>query len=130
MSQIPQNMLFTEEHEYLAPTDKEGVYAVGITAYAQAELGDVVFVELPEPGGRFDKGATFGTVEAVKAVSDLYCPVGGEVVEVNDRLDADPALVNTDPYGDGWMIRLRVNDPAELDSLLGPDEYRQHIGES
>lgn len=129
MSEIPQDVLYTEEHEYLKPTGEEGVYAVGITAYAQGELGDIVFLELPSVGDRFERGATFGTVEAVKAVSDLYAPAGGEVVGVNEKLDQDPAIVNTDPYGEGWMIRLRVSDPSELDALMGADEYRSHIGE-
>lgn len=129
MSEIPQKLLYTEEHEYLKPTGEQGIYEVGITAYAQGELGDIVFVELPGVGESFERGAAFGTVEAVKAVSDLYCPAGGEIVAVNERLDQDPAIVNTDPYGQGWMIRLRVKDESELDALMGADEYRAHIGE-
>lgn len=129
MSEIPQDLLYTEEHEYLKPTEEDGVYLVGITDYAQGELGDVVFVELPDPGERFERMAPFGTIEAVKAVSDLYCPVSGEVLEVNTALDDDPSLVNTDPYGEGWMIRLRVSDPEELSTLLSPEEYAAHIGE-
>ncbi len=129
MSEIPKDLLYTEEHEYLKPSGEEGTYAVGITAYAQGELGDIVFLELPAVGDRFERGATFGTVEAVKAVSDLYAPVGGEVAGVNEKLDQDPAIVNTDPYGEGWMIRLRVSDESELDALMSADEYRAHIGE-
>jgi glycine cleavage system H protein len=117
----------TEEHEYLAKTDEEDVYRVGITDYAQGELGDIVYVELPAPGDTFNKGDTFGTVEAVKAVSDLYMPVGGEIVEVNDALNDDPSLINSDPYGDGWMVTIRVKDTTELDGLLGPEEYGKHI---
>lgn len=128
MADLPSNLLYTEEHEYLSPTDDEAVYTVGITDYAQGELGDIVFVELPAPGERFDQGATFGTVEAVKAVSDLYMPITGEVVEANEALADDPSLVNSDPYGAGWMIRVRVADPSQLDALLGPDEYADHIG--
>jgi glycine cleavage system H protein len=128
MSQIPKELYYTEEHEYLKPTEDEGVYVVGITDYAQGELGDVVFVELPDTGVMLDKMEVFGTIEAVKAVSDLYCPVKGKVVEVNADLDDDPSLVNSDPYGAGWMIRLRVEDPAELGSLLGSEGYAEHIG--
>jgi len=128
MSQIPKEFYYTEEHEYLKPTEDEGVYIVGITDYAQGELGDVVFVELPDTGVKLDKMEVFGTIEAVKAVSDLYCPLKGVVVEVNSDLDDDPSLVNSDPYGAGWMIRLKVTDPAELGSLLGSAGYAEHIG--
>lgn len=127
MSEIPTDLLYTEEHEYLKPVG-DGVYAVGVTDYAQGELGDVVYVELPGEGDTFKRMDTFGTVEAVKAVSDLYCPVGGEVVEVNGALADDPALVNSDPYGKGWMIRIRIDDESELDQLLGPSEYEEHLG--
>lgn len=129
MSQIPEGVLYTEEHEYLKPSDEEGVYFVGVTDYAQGELGDVVYVELPEVGARFGKMEPFGTIEAVKAVSDLFCPVSGEVVEVNTALDDDPSLVNSDPYGEGWMIKLRVDEPAELEDLLDATAYRAHLGE-
>ncbi len=129
MSEIPSGLHYTEEHEYLRATDEEGVFLVGITDYAQGELGDVVFLELPSAGDRFDRMETFGTIEAVKAVSDLYCPVAGEVVEVNGALEDDPALVNRDPYGEGWMVRLRVADPAAVNRLLDPDGYRRHLGE-
>jgi glycine cleavage system H protein len=127
MSEIPTDLLYTEEHEYLKRVS-EGVYAVGITDYAQGELGDVVYVELPDAGDAFKHMDVFGTVEAVKAVSDLYCPVSGEVVEVNEALADDPALVNSDPYGKGWMIRIRIDDESELDQLLGPNEYEEHLG--
>ena len=128
MSQIPKELYYTEEHEYLRPTEEEGVYVVGITDYAQGELGDVVFVELPDTGVSLDKMQVFGTIEAVKAVSDLYCPVRGKVVDVNVDLDDDPSLVNSDPYGAGWMIRLKVTDPTELKNLLGSEGYAEHIG--
>jgi len=127
MSEIPSDFLYTEEHEYLKPTSEEGEYLVGITDYAQGELGDVVFVELPEVGNSFKKMETFGTIEAVKAVSDLFCPVSGEVVDVNSGLDDDPSLVNTDPYDAGWMIRLKVEDTGALDGLLDADAYAEHI---
>jgi glycine cleavage system H protein len=128
MAQIPKELYYTEEHEYLRPTEEEGVYIVGITDYAQGELGDVVFVELPDTGVKLDKMEVFGTIEAVKAVSDLYCPLKGVVVDVNADLDDDPSLVNSDPYGAGWMIRLKVTDPGELGSLLGSEGYAEHIG--
>ena len=108
MSEIPKDLLYTEEHEYVKPTDDASVVAIGITDYAQGELGDIVFIELPKVGATFDKHDVFGTVEAVKAVSELFSPLAGEVVAVNDRLDKEPALVNTAPYGDGWMIKLRA----------------------
>jgi glycine cleavage system H protein len=127
MSDVPGDLVYTEEHEYLKSTDEDGVYTVGITDYAQGELGDVVFVELPEAGASFGKMDVFGTIEAVKAVSDLYCPVEGEVVEVNAALDDDPSLVNEDPYGAGWMIRLRVADPEAVSRLLDADAYREHV---
>lgn len=128
MSDIPSDLHYTEEHEYLKATDDDGVYAVGVTDYAQGELGDVVFVELPEVGSSFGKMDVFGTIEAVKAVSDLYCPLDGEVVAVNEALDDDPSLVNSDPYGDGWMIKLKLADASEVSSLLSSDSYAEHIG--
>jgi glycine cleavage system H protein len=124
MSEIPSGLYYTEEHEYLKPTDEKNVYLVGVTDYAQGELGDVVFLELPTEGDTFERMDVFGTIEAVKAVSDLYCPVSGEVLEVNHALDDDPALVNSEPYGEGWMVRLRVTEPAELEDLLDDEGYR------
>jgi len=127
MADLPSGLLYTEEHEYLAGTDEEGVYKVGITDYAQGELGDIVYLELPEAGEEFAKGAVFGTVEAVKAVSDLYMPASGEVVAVNQALNDDPSLVNSDPYGAGWMITIRIASASDLDRLLGAEEYAKHI---
>jgi glycine cleavage system H protein len=129
VSEIPKDLLYTEEHEYIKPTEEENVFAVGITDYAQGELGDIVFIELPQIGTAFGRHDVFGTVEAVKAVSELYAPVSGEVVEVNDRLDKEPALVNTAPYTDGWMIKVRLRDPGERDELLGASEYATRLGE-
>jgi len=129
MSDIPSDLHYTEEHEYLKATSEKGVYFVGVTDYAQGELGDVVFVELPDVDASFAKMETFGTIEAVKAVSDLFCPVAGEVVEVNGALEEDPSLVNSDPYGAGWMIKLRVADQGDLASLLDAAAYTQHLGE-
>jgi len=127
-SQVPDNLLYTEEHEYVLKAGDDEV-VVGITDYAQGELSDVVFVELPEVGSSFARMEAFGTIEAVKAVSELYTPAGGEVVAVNEALAEDPALVNRDPYGEGWMVRLRVNDTTELDSLLPPEKYKKLIAD-
>jgi glycine cleavage system H protein len=128
VSDIPGDLLYTEEHEYLKPTDDAAVFLIGITDYAQGELGDIVYVELPSVGSRFGKGDVFGTIEAVKAVSELFCPAAGEVVETNPRLDKEPALVNTSPYDEGWMVKLRVSNPGDRSGLLTPDQYRGHIG--
>lgn len=129
MSLIPEGLRYTSEHEYLRESDESDIYYVGITDYAQGELGDVVYVELPEPGDSFAPMDVFGTIEAVKAVSDLYCPVAGEVVDVNAALDDDPELVNSDPYGEGWMIQLRLEDPHEAETLMDAASYGAHIGE-
>ncbi|MDQ3697843.1 MAG: glycine cleavage system protein GcvH [Gemmatimonadota bacterium] len=129
MAQLPQELLYTEEHEYVKRTDDAGVVIVGITDYAQGELGDVVYVELPKSGASFDRMDVFGTIEAVKAVSELFCPLGGEIVEVNGRLDKEPVLVNSDPYGEGWMVKLRVRDEAEMQRLLSAEKYGEHIGQ-
>ena len=127
MANVPQELQYTADHEYVRRTEEEGVVAIGITDYAQDQLGDVVFVELPKAGDRFERMQVFGTIEAVKAVSELFAPLAGEVVEVNEALDADPALVNTDPYGNGWMIRLRISDPSETDGLLDAESYEKQI---
>ena len=129
MSKIPDDLAYTEEHEYVHQTGKPGIVEVGITDYAQGELGDVVYVDLPKPGAKFGKMEPFGTIEAVKAVSELYCPVAGEVVEVNGAIEGDPSVINKDPYGAGWMIRLRVKNAAELSELLSPADYAAHIGQ-
>ena len=128
MSDIPQDLLYTEDHEYLKPAGEPGVVYIGITDYAQGELGDIVFVELPKVGATFKKQDVFGTIEAVKAVSELYAPVSGEVVEINPRLDAEPAVVNTNPYGDGWMIKLRMTDESERSGLLDAAGYKAKVG--
>ena len=127
MTEVPGGLRYTEEHEYVRETDEEGEVLVGITDYAQSELGDVVFVELPAPGDTFERMDVFGTIEAVKAVSELYAPLGGEVLEVNEGLEEDPAVVNSDPYGEGWMIRLAVSDPTEMDELLTDGGYEELI---
>jgi glycine cleavage system H protein len=127
VSQIPNDLRYTPDHEYLKSSAAAGVFAVGITDYAQGELGDIVYLELPKPGAKFGAHDTFGTIEAVKAVSELYCPVAGVVVEINSRLDGEPALVNTDPYGDGWMIKLKVTDAAAVSTLMDATAYTKHL---
>jgi glycine cleavage system H protein len=128
MSEIPEDLRYTEEHEYVR-TDPGAVVTIGITHYAQGELGDVVYVDLPEVGTQIERMDVFGTIEAVKAVSELFSPLGGEIIEVNSALEGDPSLVNQEPYGDGWMIKVQVRDAAELERLLSPSDYAQHIGE-
>jgi glycine cleavage system H protein len=128
VSEIPPDLLYTEEHEYVKPTSDPNVVAIGITDYAQGELGDIVYIELPKVGAKFGKHDVFGTVEAVKAVSELYSPLAGEVVEVNDKLDKEPALVNSAPYGDGWMVKLRLKDAGEKSALMDAGAYGAHLG--
>jgi len=128
VANVPDDLRYTADHEYVKQTGEAGVVVVGITDYAQGELGDVVFVNLPKNGQHFDAHQPFGTIEAVKAVSDLFCPVAGDVVAVNSALDADPAVVNRAPYTDGWMIRLKVGNPADLETLLTAAAYRSQIG--
>jgi glycine cleavage system H protein len=127
VADIRPDLHYTKEHEYVRATDDASVVVVGITDYAQGELGDVVYVELPKVGRSVAAHEVFGTIEAVKAVSELYSPLAGEIVEVNPRLDAEPALVNSDPYGDGWMIKLRVS--GDQSGLLDAAAYGQLIGE-
>jgi glycine cleavage system H protein len=129
VSNVPADLLYTNDHEYVKKTGDAAVVQVGITDYAQGELGDVVFVNLPKKGDKFGAHAVFGTIEAVKAVSELYSPVAGEVVEINPALDADPAAVNRDPYGEGYLIKLRVADAGAMGSLLSAEAYKKHIGE-
>lgn len=129
MSKVPENLVYTTEHEYVARTGDPGVVRVGITDYAQGELGDVIFVRLPKSGERLDAHQSFGEIEAVKAVSELYSPLAGEVSEINNGLDQDAGIVNRDPYGEGWMIALKISGPDQLKGLMSPSEYRTHIGE-
>jgi glycine cleavage system H protein len=125
--ETPEELRYTEEHEWIR---MEGsVAVVGITDYAQGELGDVVFVELPEVGAEYQKMDAFGTIEAVKAVSELFSPLAGEIVDVNTDLDDNPGLVNEDPYGTGWMIKLRIADQSALNQLLSAAHYAEHVGE-
>lgn len=129
MADIPKDLLYTEEHEYVKGTGESGVVQIGITDYAQGELGDVVYIELPQVGTSYNRMDVFGTIEAVKAVSELFSPVSGEVVAINTRLDKEPALVNSDPYGEGWMIRVRVKNEGERKQLLDAAAYAKHIGQ-
>ena len=129
MANIPGDLLYTEEHEYVRKGKGAGdPVDIGITDYAQGELGDIVYIELPKVGAKFGKHDVFGTIEAVKAVSELFSPIAGEIVAINDRLDKEPALVNSDPYGAGWMIRIKPSDASELDALIKADAYAKHIG--
>ncbi len=128
MANIPENLLYTQDHEYVRKTDDPAVVVVGITDYAQGELGDVVFVNLPKPGDQVAAHSVFGTIEAVKAVSELFSPLAGEVMEVNGALDGSPDLVNRDPYGEGWMIKLKVSNPGDMNALMAPSAYRTQIG--
>ncbi len=122
---FPEDLKYTEEHEWVQVEDD--VVTIGITDFAQEQLGDVVFVELPEVGDEVDAGKSFGVVESVKAVSDIYAPVSGDVVEVNDELPEEPETINSSPYDDGWLIRIKLTDPSELDDLMDADAYQEFI---
>ena len=125
MANVPENLHYSKDHEWVRVEGDTGT--VGITDHAQHALGDVVYVELPKVGDSFAAHETFGSVESVKAVSELFCPVAGEVIEVNESLQDDPEKVNSDPYGDAWMIRLRVKDAGQVDKLLSAIEYEDFI---
>lgn len=128
MANVPEELRYTTDHEWAKKTADPTVIEVGITDYAQGELGDVVFVNLPKVGDALADHQAFGTIEAVKAVSDLYSPLAGTVAAVNSALDADPALVNKAPFAEGWMIRMKMANPADFDGLLTAAAYRSHIG--
>jgi len=119
---IPDDLRYTAEHEWLAPAG-EGSFKVGITHYAQDSLGDIVFVQLPEVGAAFEAGGPIGEVESTKSVSEIYAPVAGEVVAVNPALEGSPELINSDPYGEGWLVELKATDPAAVDALLDAKAY-------
>jgi len=123
---IPKDLRYTKEHEWVRVEGGEAV--VGITDYAQGELGDVIFVELPKPGSQATQMKAFGTIDAVKTVSDLFAPLSGEVTAVNGDLKDNPALVNQSPYAKGWMVRIRMSNPKEADSLLTADAYEKQLG--
>jgi glycine cleavage system H protein len=123
--EFPKELAYTKEHEWVKVEDD--IATVGITDYAQGELGDVVFVELPDVGASFKQMEAFGTIEAVKAVSELYTPISGEIVEVNSKLEDDAALVNSDCYGDGWMIKIKLSNPSEVDALMDAAGYQELV---
>ena len=125
MANTPEDNRYARSHEYVHVEGDIGT--IGITEYAQQELGDVVFVELPQVGAQLEMGDELGSIESVKAVSELFAPVGGEVVEVNEALADKPELVNTDPWGDGWMIRIKLADPTEVDELMSAEEYEEFV---
>lgn len=128
MADVPEELRYSEDHEWVRLDPDSGVATVGITDYAQGELGDVVFVELPGAGTQVEKKGACGTIEAVKTVADLYAPLAGEVVESNAALEDHPERVNQDPYGEGWMLRLKIADPDAVESLMDAAAYRRHIG--
>jgi len=121
----PEDNRYTKSHEYVHLEGNIGT--IGITEYAQKELGDVVFVELPQVGSELEAADELGSIESVKAVSELFTPVSGEIVEVNEALNDNPALVNTDPWGDGWMVRIKLSDPTEVDELMTAEEYDEYL---
>jgi len=123
----PDDLLYSKEHEWIL--NEDDVATLGITEHAQKELGDVVFAELPEVGATFDTNEAFGSVESVKAVSEVYMPVSGEVVETNESLLDAPEKINDDPYGEGWIIRIRLGDPTELEALMSYQEYSKYVEE-
>src|SRR5947199_1226956 len=125
---FPEDSKYAKSHEYVHFDEKDKVGTIGITDYAQKELGDVVFVELPQVGTQLEAGDELGSIESVKAVSELFAPVSGEVVEINEALTDKPELVNTDTYGDGWMIRIRLTDPTEMDELkINAEQYEEYV---
>jgi glycine cleavage system H protein len=125
--EFPEDLKFSKEHEWVLV--EAGVATVGITDYAQDQLGDIVFVELPAVGDKVSKEDAFGVVESVKAVSDIYAPVSGKVVEVNDDLPENPEMLNEDPYGDGWIIKIEMSDPEEVQDLMTAAEYEEYVAE-
>ena len=125
MPNIPENLRYTKDHEWIS-VDGD-VATIGVTDYAQSSLGDVVYIDMPRAGDRFGAHEAFGSVESVKAVSEIFTPIGGEVSEVNEGLNDTPELVNSDPYGGGWMVKLRMDKPGEADALLSAEEYDEYL---
>ena len=123
---FPANLKYSKDHEWLRVEGNDAF--IGITEFAQGELGDIVFVDIGTRGDTLDKEAVFGTIEAVKTVSDLFMPVGGKVVEVNSKIDTNPELVNKDPYGDGWLVKITLTNPAEASGLMSADDYKKMVG--
>jgi glycine cleavage system H protein len=122
----PTDLKYTKEHEWVRDNG-DGTATVGITDFAQSELGDIVFVEIEPEGFEFEQDEVFGTVEAVKTVSELFAPIAGEIIEMNEQLEMEPELVNDDPYGDGWMVKISIEDDSQLDDLMSPDEYKEIV---
>ncbi|MEO8074470.1 MAG: glycine cleavage system protein GcvH [Acidobacteriota bacterium] len=125
---IPENLHYSKDHEWVEV--KDGVATIGITDYAQHSLGDVVYVELPSVGDKFEAHEAFGSVESVKAVSEVFTPIAGEIVEANDGLNDTPEAVNNDAYGEAWMIKVKMANPLEADAMLSPEEYEEYLSES
>jgi len=125
---FPDELKYTKDHEWTSGTGQNEV-KIGITDYAQQELGDIVFVDLPEKGTEVVQGETFGSIESVKAVSDLYSPVNGKIIAINDRVGDEPELVNSDPYGDGWLVTVEIEDSGQLDSLMDSSSYTSYVEE-
>jgi glycine cleavage system H protein len=123
---VPENLRYTKDHEWIRVEGDSGT--VGITDHAQEELGDIVYVELPKVGAKLEQSSSFGSVESVKAVSDIYCPVSGEIADINQALAESPEKVNDDPYGDGWLIKLKLANVAQLDQLMTAAQYTEYIG--
>ncbi len=128
MSYVPDNLLYTASHEWLEELDK-GIYRIGITDFAQDQLGDIVFVELPKEGGSYAQEDECGVVESVKTASDIYCPIVGTVIAVNDSLEDSPELINDSPYDDGWIFEIEIDEDADLDHLMSAEDYRESIEE-
>ena len=128
MNNFPENLKYTREHEWLRE-EEDGEGVVGITAYAQKELGDIVFIDIDTEGETFAADEKFGSIEAVKTVSDLYMPVGGKILEVNKKLESAPDTVNKDPYGEGWIIRIQMTNPSELNGLMLTNDYEELVSE-
>ncbi len=122
----PDDLKYTKEHEWIRDNG-DGTATIGVTDFAQSELGDIVFVEIEPEGFEFEQDDVFGTVEAVKTVSELFAPVAGEIVEINEKLEMEPELVNDDPYGEGWMVKISVSDPSQFDDLMSSDEYKEIV---
>ena len=123
---IPNNLKYTKEHEWLK-VEGDAAY-VGITNFAQGALGDIVFIELPNLNDIFKQNDIFGTIEAVKTLADLYIPISGSIMEINDKLESEPELINSDPYGDGWIIKIKISDSSDVDALLSDNDYKSLIG--
>jgi glycine cleavage system H protein len=123
---VLENLKYTKDHEWIKQEGEEAY--IGITDFAQHELGDIVYVDIPSKDSTLNQEEVFGSIEAVKTVSDLFMPVGGEVLEINEKIETDSSVINSDPYGDGWIIKIKVTDPSEIDTLLTAEQYKELIG--